>query len=735
MKLCKKDISDIFLRCYVDYARYVITQRALSDFRDGLKPVQRRILYSMYDCNQFLDAHNGKTYKSARVVGDTMGKYHPHGDSGIYGALVQMTDDFDYMMLPMVRGNGHFSRPWTTDGPASMRYTEVALNKCAREMFDGLKEDAVDMIPNYDDSEMEPEVLPTRFPSVLVNNTIGIAVGYASNMPMFSMGSVCEATSRIIKGQIKGIDELIEFMGYPDFKTKGNLHRSETALRSLYENGSGSFSVSGSVAIKGNKIHIVEVPPAVTIEKIMEQIGDTIDSKRITDIVDFKNSSGTKNKKSILGIEIELKRGADARKVLTQLCRYTSLRDSVNYKVFVLMDNKPCIIGIYDLIKNWIEWRQTVIQRQYSFKAKAELESIHLIEAFELIKADIKEVVRIIASYKEAEANEMLMSNYGLDKDQIEYLYERKIRTLTQDKLENELDKLEKKRENAKYYMDMVDNKDSRLKLIAEQLDELAKAYPAVRYNRIVDSIKTNEEDELLSEKVEDAEAYLLITAYGYVKRALTIDTALDLKVKYEGTEDAIVKMIKTNNLESLLVFTSNGECIKYPVYKIDNNSRSRFNENIKTLCKIPDEREVVFLDCSGDYSKELLILYEDGRANYLSYEYLNGKRSKYKSLYESYEGSKGLVTDRIEPMYLVTEKGKAVYSGIIGYNDGDQLIRAMKPMKSKFRLAQVGNDSVKGIVYKADALDIDESEYDKRYTVKIRTPIYDDDSKLVKLL
>ena len=737
MKLSRQDISDVFLRSYVDYARYVITQRALSDYRDGLKPVQRRIIYSMYDNNQFLDAHNGKTYKSARIVGDTMGKYHPHGDSGIYGALVQMTDDYDYMMLPMVKGNGHFSRPWTTDVAASMRYTEVALNKCAREMFDGLKEDAIDMVPNYDDSELEPDVLPVKFPSVLVNNTMGIAVGYASNMPMFSMGKVCEATSKLIKGKIKDIDELMEFMGYPDFKTKGNLHRDESALRSLFENGKGSFSVSGSVVIKGNKIHITEIPPAVTVEKIMEQISDAIDSKKITDITDFKNSSGTRNKKdgAKLGIEIELKRGAEPRKVLTQLCRYTSLRDTISYKLFVLIDNKPCIIGIYDLLKNWVEWRQTVVQRQYSFKAKGELESIHLLEAFELIKADIKEVVRIIASYKESEANEMLMSNYGLDKDQIEYLYERKIRTLTQDKLDNELVKLEKKRENVVYYMSIVDNKEDRLKLIAEQLDELAKAYPSVRFSRVADSIKTNEEDELLNEKVEDSEVHLLVTAYGYVKRATTLEAVLDLKTKYEGTEDEVVKIIKTNNLESLLVFTSNGECIKYPVHKIDNNSRTKFNENIKTLCKIPDEKEIVFFDCSGDYSKEIVVIYQDGRANYLSYAYLNGKRSKYKSLFESYAGEKGIVTDRLEPMYLITEKGKAVFNNMGGFSGVNPMLRALMPTKSKFRIAQIGNDTLKGIVYKSDALDIDTEEYDKRYAVKIRTPIFESEDKIVKLL
>ena len=738
LKLCKLDIADIFLRDYVEYARYVIAQRALSDFRDGLKPVQRKIYYCMYENNLFLDSKNGKTYKSARVVGDVMGKYHPHGDSGIYGALVQMTDDFDYMMLPMVKGEGNFGRPWTTDSFASMRYTEVALNSNARELFDGLKENAVDMVPNYDESEMEPEVLPVKFPSVLVNNTMGIAVGYASNMPMFNPSNVCEATSRIIKGKIKDIDGLVEFMGYPDFRTKGNLHRDERALRSLFETGKASFTVSGSVVTKGNKIHIIEVPPAVTVQKIMEQIGDAIDKKRIVDIVDFKDSSGMKNKKNgaSLGIEIELKRGADPRKVLTQLCRYTSLRDNVNYKLFVLIDGKPAILGIYDLLKNWIEWRQTVVQRQYSYKAKGELEAIHLLEAFELIKENIKEVVRIITSYKESEANEILKSNYGLDDDQVEYLYERKIRTLTQDKLENELAKLSKRRENVVNYMNIVNDKEQRLKFIAEQLDDLAKAYPSVRFNRIVDSIKTNEEDELLAEKIEDAEVHLVITGAGYVKRAVTYDAVLDLKEKYKGTEDEIVRVIKTNNLEDLLVFTSAGDCIKYPIYKIDNNSRTRFNENIKTLCRLPDEKEVVFFDCSGDYSKELLIVYENGRANYLGYEYLSGKRSKYKSLYESFEGEKGLVTDRIEPMYLITQNDKAVYSAVMGYNCDNEVIRAMKPSKTKFRMAQIGgNDSVKAIIYKSDALDIDETEYDKRYAVKIRTPIYEDESKLIKLL
>lgn len=731
MKQCNQDISDAIISNYVDYARHTIIERAIPDYRDGLKPVQRRILYSMHENNQYIDASgkNGKTYKSARVVGDVMGKYHPHGDSSIYGAIVSMTDDYDDMLLPYVKGEGTFGRVWSEESAGHMRYTEVALNKIAREMFDGISDDCIDFIDNYDGSEKEPSVLPSKFPSVLVNNTMGIAVCYASNLPRFELGTVCKATSGIINGTIDSVDNLVDVLGYPDFTTGGNLHKSLSELKDLYNTGSGKFSISGSVVRKGSYIDIVEVPYNTTIEKILGQIKRAIDDKKILDIVDFKNSSGFSDKlgKACPGIHIELKRGADDKKVLAQLIRYTDLRATVSFNMTVLINNKPERIGVFDLIKNWIEWRQEVVQRQYSFKLNKEKEKLHLLESWELIADSIKEVARLIASYKEADVKELLYKNYGLDDIQSEYLYERKIRTLTTDRLNSELNKLKVCRENVKVYEDLVNNKNSRLKLIDSQLKELIEDYPSVRHSRVVDSVKEDEENELLNEKIEDVNVYLAVNRKGFIKRAMSFEALEDIRYKYEGTEDEVVKVINSNNLESLLVFTSKGECIKYPVHKIDNSSRSKFNENIKNLVKLPDSERVVHIDSSGDFSKSILIVYGNGKANYLGYDYLSGNRSRYKSLYCDFDTmGGGVVINEYKPIYLISNLGKASYVPLGNINAFG---------KARFRLVQPsGKEVIKAILYKDDALDIDSSEYERAYTVKIRTEIFENEDKFIKI-
>lgn len=730
MKLCKKDVSDLATRKYVTYARHTIIERALADFRDGLKPVQRRIMFSMHQNNQYIDAvgKNGKTHKSARVVGDVMGRFHPHGDSSIYGAIISMTDDYNDLLFPYINGNGSFGSVWSEESAGSMRYTEIALNKIARELFDGISEDSVQMLPNYDDSEVEPEVLPTKFPSILVNSTMGIAVSYASNIPRFDLSNVCKATTAVIKGELTEPDGLLDILGYPDFTTAGNIHANPQALRSLYADGQGKLTISGTVTRRGNVIEVTEVPYSTTVERIIEQIKKAIDDGKIKDINDVKNSNGfnDKLKNACPGIYIELKRGADDKKVLAQLVRYTDLRSSVSFNMTVLLNGKPERIGVYELLKNWIEWRQSVIQRQYSYKLGKEKDKLHLLESWEKLNVDIKEVVQLLTGNSESKAKELLKEKFGLDDLQVDYLYERKIRTLTSDKLQNELEKLTECRNNVKEYTDVVDNLESRLKLIVAQLEELSTKYPTVRYSKIVDTVNTDEEDEILNEKVEDREVYFVINSKGQIKRAMDLDTVNYLTDKY-SQDSPIVETIKSNNLESLLVFTNTGYCFKYPVHRIDNNSRSKFNESIRNLCKIPDNDKIVHIDASGDYSKAIIVLYETGKAEYLSYAYLSGNRSKYKSLYTEFGGElKGTIISDFKPMFLISNKKKARFFelGMILANN-----------KARFRMAQTAKgEKILGYIYQKDALPVDAEEYNRPYCIKIREPIAEDTSKFVYL-
>lgn len=730
MAVAKLDIRDVVLRNYIPYAKMTIQERAIPDGRDGLKPVQRKTLYSMHDNSQYYESASGKigrAYKSARIVGDVMGKYHPHGDSSIYGAIVNMTDDYNEMLAPYIHGDGTFGRVWSdTITPAAMRYTEAALNPIARELFEGLHENTVEFVPNFDDTETEPNLLPVKFPTILVNSTVGLAVGLSSNIPHYTLKAVCDATMAIISGKATKAEDLVDILGLPDFTTAGFIHGSKDTILKLIKTGKGTFTLSGMVAIGKDKIVVNEIPFNTTIDRIEEEIRNAVTSEKIKELKDVINLSGFDKKKKEAKMEmmIELKPGADSRKVLAKLNRYTSLRNKISYNTRVIFgddneEGKPIEIGVFDLLCKWIEWRLGVIQRQYKFKWEKEVVKEHKLKAWELINGHIEEVLLILARNSSAKAKEMLIQNYGLDDIQVDFLYDKKLSNITQDKLQKALVELEDCEALVSEYYTVVNNRKSRERLIKQQLIEIKEKYGSDRKSRVADEIVEAEEEEKLAEIIPDNNVVVVMTKKGLIKKYTNTVDSFNAD-RYIDEDDEIKWDMPCRNKDMLLVFTTSGYCYKVPVHVLDNSSRTKFKDHIWKIVEQKDDGEIIYVTTTRDYSEAFNIIYGNGKGMRIPLHIVSGNRGRYMNVFEPV--TNGALVCNYTKFFIITRNNAAALTDITPIT--------MFNRRSKFKIARLGNnDRVIGIqpFEKVPGNDtIDFSMYQKGYTVKIKHPLWE---------
>lgn len=730
MAVAKLNIRDVVLRNYIPYAKMTIQERAIPDGRDGMKPVQRKTLYSMHENSQYYESSSGKigrAYKSARIVGDVMGKYHPHGDSSIYGALVNMTDDYGELLVPYVHGDGTFGRVWSDNiTPAAMRYTEAALNPIARELFEGLHENTIKFVPNFDDSETEPNILPVKFPTVLVNSTVGLAVGLSSNIPHYNLKSVCDATIAVVSGKATKAEDLVDILGLPDFTTAGFIHGNKDSILKLIKTGKGSFTLSGMVAIGKDKIVINEIPFNTTIDRIEEEVRNAVISEKIKEIKDVINSSGFDKKKRVAKMEmtIELKPGSDPRKVLAKLNRYTSLRNRITYNTRVIFgedndEGKPVEIGIFDLLCRWIEWRLGVIQRQYKFKWEKEVLREHKLKAWELINGHIEEVLLVLARNNTAKAKEILIKTYGLDEIQVDFLYDKKLSNITQDKLQKALEELADCSALVSEYYTVVNNRKSRERLIKQQLLEIKEKYGTDRKSRVADEIVEAEEEEKLAEVIPDNNVVVIMTKKGLVKKYTNTIDSFNAE-RYIDDDDEIKWDLPCKNKDMLLVFTTEGYCYKVPVHVLDNSSRTRFKDYIWKIVEQKDDGEIIYVTTTRDYSEAFNIIYSNGKGMRVPLHLVSGNRGRYMNVFEPAKG--GALVCNYNKFFIITKNNAAALTDITPVT--------LFNRRSKFKIARVGsNDRVIGIqpfdkVPGNDAIDF--SMYQKGYTVKIKHPLWE---------
>ena len=579
------DLEEKMKDSYLEYSMSVIVSRALPDVRDGLKPVHRRILYGMEGLG--LDP-NKPTRKSARVVGDVMGKYHPHGDSAIYDALVRLAQDFS-TRYPLAQGQGNFGSI-DGDDAAAMRYTEVRMSKIAKEMLRDINKDTVDFMPNFDEEEMEPTVLPSRFPNLLVNGSNGIAVGMATNMAPHNLGESIDACIAYMKNPEISIEELNKILPGPDFPT-GAYILGKSGIKDAYQTGRGKVKLRAVTKIepfKKNRERIIvsEIPYQVNKSRLIEKIADLVKDKKIDGISDIRDESDRKG----MRIVIEIKRDSNANIVLNNLYKYTQLETTFGIINLALVDGIPQVLNLKELIEYYIDHQKEVVTRRTSFdlsKAKARK---HIVEGLIIAIDNIDEIIRIIrSSYDNDEIKKIFFEKFNLTDKQSQAILDMQLKRLSGleiDKLNAENKELE---ETISYLLSILNSEENLIKLIISEMEEIKNKFSDDRRSKIIP-----DEGEIdIEELIEKEDVLLTLTNDGYIKR-LPIDT---YKVQNRGgkgiaagntKEGDFIKKIKTTNThEDLLFFTSLGKVYSLKTYEVPEGSRQSRGTAIINILKL----------------------------------------------------------------------------------------------------------------------------------------------------
>ncbi|MEU7638215.1 DNA topoisomerase IV subunit A [Streptomyces sp. NPDC039016] len=555
------DVVDEMQGSFLEYAYSVIYSRALPDARDGLKPVHRRILYQMNEMS--LRPDRGYV-KCARVVGEVMGKLHPHGDASIYDALVRMAQPFS-MRLPLVDGHGNFGSLGNDDPPAAMRYTECRMASATSLMTESIEEDTVDFTPNYDGQEQEPVALPAAYPNLLVNGTSGIAVGMATNMPPHNLGEVIAAARHLIKHPNADLDALMRFVPGPDLPTGGRVV-GLSGVRDAYEKGRGTFKIRATVTVENvtarrKGLVVTELPFAVGPEKVISKIKDLVGSKKLQGIADVKDLT---DRQHGLRLVIEVKNGFHPEAVLEQLYKLTPMEESFGINNVALVDGQPLTLGLKELLEVYVDHRFDVVRRRSEFRRTKRRDRLHLVEGLLTALVDIDEVIRLIrSSDNSAQAKERLMERFGLSEVQTQYILDTPLRRLTKfDRIELEAERDRLESEIAE--LTRVLDSDAELrKLVSGELAAVAKKYGTPRRTVLLESAGASVAAVPL--EVSDDPCRVLLSSTGLLARTTTADTAFDADAK-RAKHDVIVSAVPATARGEVGAVTSHGRLLRLSV-------------------------------------------------------------------------------------------------------------------------------------------------------------------------
>lgn len=612
---------------FIEYSMSVITARALPDVRDGLKPVHRRILYAMNESGIY---PNRPHKKSAWTVGEVIGKYHPHGDSAVYDTMVRLAQWFS-MRTPLIDGHGNFGNI-DGDGAAAMRYTESRLARPAMELLRDLQKDTVDWQPNYDESLAEPQVLPARFPNLLVNGSSGIAVGMATNIPPHNLGEAVEATCYLIDHPDATVDELMQIMPGPDFPT-GAVIMGSDGIRQAYETGRGSITVRAKAHVEStktgrNRLVFTEIPYQVNKGTLQEKIAQLVNEKRIEGIADMRDESTQKG----IRLVIELKKGVIPQVVLNNLYKFTSLQTTFGVNNLALVGGVPKCLSLTEMLRHYIDHQVDVVTRRTRFDLKKAQARAHILEGYLLALDHIDEVIHIIrSSQTDAEASQRLIERFGFTPEQTNAILEMKLRRLTgleRDKIEEELAGL---RRAIAYYEDLLAHEEKILGVIKDEMREISKKYADKRRTEIAAAERDLDVEDLIA----DEDMVVTITHTGYVKR---IPVAAYRSQKRGGKgvsgvslkeDDVISEMFIASTHEYVLFFTNRGKVYRLKVHELPIGTRQArgtaivnllpFEEGEKIASVIscrefPDDEYLLFATKSGMVKKTVMSAYDRSR-------------------------------------------------------------------------------------------------------------------------
>ena len=663
------DLKKTMETSYIDYAMSVIAARALPDVRDGLKPVQRRVLYSMIELNNGPDKPHRK---SARIVGDTMGKYHPHGDSSIYGALVNMAQKWA-TRYPLVDGHGNFGSV-DGDGAAAMRYTEARLSKISMEMLADINKDTVDFMPNFDETEKEPTVLPARYPNILVNGGTGIAVGMATNIPPHNLREVIAAVVKIIDNRVEedrptSIEEIMDIIKGPDFPTGAEI-LGRAGIEEAYRTGRGKIRVRAVYNIETlpngkSRIVVTELPYLVNKARLIEKIAELVKEKKVDGITDLRDESNREG----MRICIELRRDVNANVLMNRLLKHTQLQDTFGVIMLALVNNEPRILNIQQVLEYYLKHQEDVVTRRTKYDLNKAEERAHILEG--LLKAldHIDEVIRIIrGSANVADAKQQLMDRFALSDVQAQAIVDMRLRALTgleREKLENEYKELEAKIAELKAIL--ADEKKL-LGVIKEEIMIISDKYGDDRKT----TIGYDEFDMSAEDLIPQQDVVVTMTHLGYIKR-MTSDNfrsqnrgGKGIKGMQTIDEDYIEDLFMTNTHHYLMFFTNTGRVYRIKAYEIPEASRTSRGTAIVNLLQLqPGEKITAVVPMKEfDDDKYLFMATSKGMVKKTSMkEYTNVRKTGLQAivLREDDELIEVKATDNSEDIFLVTRKGMCI--------------------------------------------------------------------------
>ena len=697
-KIEEVDLKKTMEDCYIDYAMSVIAARALPDVRDGLKPVQRRVLYSMVELNNGPDKPHRK---SARIVGDTMGKYHPHGDSSIYGALVNMAQDWS-MRAPLVDGHGNFGSV-DGDGAAAMRYTEARLSKISMELLADIYKDTVDFVPNFDETEKEPTVLPSRYPNLLVNGTTGIAVGMATNIPPHNLRETIDAVVKIIDNQIEEgreteIDEIIDIIKGPDFPT-GAMILGTRGIEEAYRTGRGKIRVRAVTDIETlpngkNRIIVSELPYMVNKARLIEKIAELVKDKKLDGITDLRDETNREG----MRVVIELRKDVNPNIMLNNLFKHTQLQDTFGVIMLALVNNEPKVLNILEMLEHYLDHQKDVVTRRTKYDLNKAEERDHILQGLLIALDNIDEVINIIRSSENTqEAKQRLIERFELSEAQSQAIVDMRLKTLTgleREKLENEHKEL---LERIAYLKSILADEKVLLGVIKDEILLIAQKYGDDRRTKIGYDIYDITNEDL----IPNENTVVAMTSLGYIKR-MTVD---NFKSQHRGgrgikgmntiEDDYIEDLLMTTTHHYIMFFTNMGRAYRLKTYEIPESGRTSRGVAIVNLLQLNPGEKISAIIPIKDYdeNRNLFMVTKKGtvkKCHITDFSNIRKNGLNAVNLRDDDELIEVKSTDKDTLIYLVTKQGMCICfketdvrcmgrgaTGVRGMNlsDGDEII------------------------------------------------------------
>lgn len=598
----EQPITETLETNYMPYAMSVIVSRAIPEI-DGFKPSHRKLLYTMYKMGLL----SGNTIKSANIVGRTM-QLNPHGDAAIYETMVRLSEGYQALLHPYVASKGSFGKAYSRDmAYAASRYTEAKLAPIAAELFADIDKDTVDFVDNYDSSMKEPTLFPVTFPSVLVNANTGIAVGMASSICPFNLREVCETTIAYIRdNDINVADTLLA----PDFPIGGRLLYNRTEMERIYETGRGSFKVRGVYSFdkSQNCIDITEIPPTTTCEAIIEKVIELVKLKKITEINDIRDETDLNG----LKITIDLKRGADPEKLMKKVIKMTPLEDSFSCNFNILIAGSPRVMGVKEIISEWVAFREECVRRRVYFKLSKAKDRLHLLKGLEKILLDIDKAIKIVReTEEEKEVVPNLMIGFGIDEIQAEYVAEIKLRHLNREYILKRTADIEALKKEIEELEGILNSRSKLLNIIIKELNEVADKYGQERKTEIISASEEKDDGEEI--ELDTSPVTLFFTKDGYFKKITpqSLRMSGEQKLK-EG--DEITQTVESTNAEELLFFTNKAQVYKSRTAEFGDSKASILGDYVASKLQFDEAENAAYMVATADYSGFMIFVFDNGR-------------------------------------------------------------------------------------------------------------------------